>query len=119
MMNRELERVTDAKGVPVVLPSRAGPSDGRHTSLHISGGSTVKLLKLSLRDLRRVANDSAGVMRSNWLISSHRVVSDVSLLMLFGSRLIRFRDSIIVVHMPHAPIASGRPVRKLAVALRL
>ena len=100
-------------------PSRDGPSGGRHTSLHISGGSVVKLLRFNLRDLSRVANESAGVMRSKWLTSSQSVVSEVSLLMLLGSRLILFLDSIIVVHIHHAPIASGRAVRKLALALRL
>lgn len=100
-------------------PSSPGPSGGRHTSLHNSGGSVVKLLKFSLRDLSWVANDRAGVSRSSWFTSSHSVVSDVILLMLFGSLLILFLDSIMVVHIVQAPIASGRPDRKLAVALML
>jgi hypothetical protein len=77
------------------------------------------LLKFSLRDLSWVANDRAGVTRSSWFTSSHSVVSDVILLMLFGSLLILFLDSIMVVHIVQAPIASGRPDRKLAVALML
>jgi hypothetical protein len=80
-----------------VLPSRAGPSGGRQTSLHISGGKVVKLLRFNFRDLSRVANASAGVMNSNWFTSSHSVVSDVSLLTLFGRRFIRFLDSMMVV----------------------
>lgn len=84
-----------------------------------SGGRVVKLLRFSFRDLSRVANASAGVTNSRWFTSSHSVVSDVSLLTLLGSRFILFLDSMIVVHLSQVPMASGRPVNRLAVALRL